>query len=137
MDHGTLQTFEASFERCSGHPDFMGLFYELFLASSPKVRDKFADTNFDKQKAMLQSSLSLMLRAARQEQDEPATYLDDLAHRHGAAQMGIGAELYDLWLDNLLVAVKVCDAEWTPKVAAAWEQVMTVGIRYLCERYHS
>ena len=137
MDQATLQTFGASFERTTGNPDFLGLFYELFLASSPKVRDKFVDTDFGKQKAILQASLTLMLRAARQEDDGPPTYLDDLARRHGASQMGIGSELYDLWLDQLLVAVKVCDPEWTPEVAVAWEQVMTVGIRYLCDRYHT
>ena len=122
--------------RCTGNPDFLSLFYELFLASSPKVRDKFAATDFAKQKAVLQSSLTLMLRAATEEDAGLPTYLDDLAHRHGASGMGIGAELYDLWLDQLLVAVKVCDPEWTPEVAAAWEQIMTVGIRYLCDRYH-
>jgi len=136
LDDATLQTFGASLERCSGNPDFLSLFYELFLASSQKVRDKFADTDFGKQKAMLQASLGLMYRAAREEEAGPPVYLDDMARQHSASRLGIGAELYDLWLDKLLIAVKVCDFEWTPEVGAAWEKVMEVGIRYVCARYH-
>lgn len=134
MDPATLQIFGASLERCTGNPDFLNLFYELFLASSQKVRDKFADTDFAKQKAMVQASLALMYRAAREE-GEPA-YLEPMALRHSASQLGIGSELYDLWLDKLLIAVKVCDFEWTPGVGVAWEKVMEVGIRYVSSRYH-
>ena len=136
MDDTTLQIFGASLERCSGNPDFLSLFYELFLASSQKVRDKFADTDFGRQKAMLQASLALMHRAAREEGAGAPVYLEDMAAQHGAARMGIGAELYDLWLDKLLIAVKVCDIDWAPEVGAAWEKVMEVGIRYVCSRYH-
>jgi hemoglobin-like flavoprotein len=135
MDEATLQRFGASLERCTAHPDFLDLFYELFLASSPRVREKFANTDFVKQKATLQASFSLMLRAARQDGETPPDYLDPLAARHGAAHLDVGAELYDLWLDTLLIAVKVCDPQWTPDVALAWESSMGIGIRYLCSRY--
>ena len=137
MDEATLQRFGASLERCTAHPDFLDLFYELFLASSEKVRDQFAHTDFVKQKGMLQASFSLMLRAARQDPADPPDFLDALAQRHGASQMGVGGELYDLWLDSLLAAVKVCDPLWTPEVTLAWEQAMGIGIAYLCSRFHA
>lgn len=136
MDDATIQIFGDSLERCTANPDFLDLFYELFLASSPKVREKFGTTDFARQKEMLQSSFSLMLRAARQDGLGPPEFLDQLARRHGAAQLAIGAELYDNWLDSLLSAVRVNDPAWTPEVGRAWEASMGIGIRYLVSRFH-
>lgn len=136
MDAGTLREFEASLERCSADPDFLDIFYGNFLGSSPKVRERFAGTDFDRQKRALRASFDTMLLAARDETNGPATYLGPLADRHGARQLRIGAELYDLWLDSLQKTVKACDPAWTPQVEEAWERVLGVGIRYLCQHYN-
>ncbi len=136
MDAGTLREFEASLERCSADPDFLDIFYGNFLGSSPKVRERFAGTDFDRQKSALRASFDTMLLAARDEANGPAPYLAGLAERHGARQLRIGAELYDLWLDSLLKTVRACDPAFTSAVEEAWEAVMGVGIRYLCEHYN-
>lgn len=136
MDDATLQIFGASLDRCNANPGFLDMFYEVFLASSPKVEEKFAHTDFAKQKETLRASFALMLRAARAEGDGPPTWLDSLAKRHGASDLAVGAEFYDLWLDSLLVTVKVFDPQWSPEVAEAWEQGMGIGIRYLVSRFH-
>lgn len=136
MDTATLRTFEQSLARCTAQPEFLDRFYDLFLASSPKVREKFAGTDFVKQKQMLNASFNLMLRAAQNEGGGQLAYLDELAARHGAKQLAIGAELYDHWLDSLLEAVRSCDPAAAPEVEAAWEQVMGIGIKYLCARFN-
>ena len=137
MDAGTLRKFEESLARCLVDPDFLDIFYGNFLSSSPKVREKFAGTDFERQNRALQASFDTMLKAARDEENGPETYLGPLAERHGARQLRVGAELYDFWLDSLLKTVKVCDAGWSEEVEQAWEAVMGVGIRYLCSRYNS
>jgi hemoglobin-like flavoprotein len=137
MDAGTLRKFEESLARCLADPDFLDIFYGNFLGSSPKVREKFAGTDFDRQKEMLRASFDTMLKAARDEENGPETWLGPLAERHGARQLRIGAELYDLWLDSLLKTVKACDAGWSEEVEEAWEKVMGIGISYLCSRYNS
>ena len=136
MDAGTLRKFEESLGRCLADPDFLDIFYGNFLGSSPKVREKFAGTDFDRQKQMLRASFDTMLAAARDEENGPEKWLGPLAERHGARQLRIGAELYDLWLDSLLKTVRACDPGWTPEVEEAWEAVMGVGIQYLCAHYN-
>lgn len=136
MDDTTLRIFEQSLARCTQRPGFLDLFYENFLGSSPKVREKFKDTDFARQKQALHGSFNLMLRAAQNEGSGPPDYLDELARRHGARQLAIGAELYDNWLDSLLVTVRGTDPGWTAEVERAWEQVMGIGIKYLCSRYN-
>ena len=136
MDATLLHTFEASLTRCTAQPGFLDRFYEIFLASSPKVSEKFARTDFTRQKQMLHTSFSLMLRAAQNEESGPPDYLQTLARRHGAGQLAIGADFYDLWLDSLLAAVRASDPLTSPKVEQAWETVMGIGIKYLCTHFH-
>jgi hemoglobin-like flavoprotein len=135
MDKSTLDLFDASLRRCNARPGFLDLFYENFLASSPKVEEKFANTDFVRQKRALRASLHLMLLAAGDGDKGPERYLKDLAARHSRSQLNIGAELYDLWLDSLLATVKECDPQFDPRVEAAWENVMTVGIGYMLSHF--
>ena len=64
-----------SLGRCLADPDFLDIFYGNFLGSSPKVREKFAGTDFDRQKEMLRASFDTMLKAARDEENGPETWL--------------------------------------------------------------
>ncbi len=137
MDAAMLRKFEESLARCSADPDVLDIFYGNFLGSSPKVREKFAGTDFERQKAALRASFDTMLKAARDEENGPETWLGPLAERHGSRQLRIGAELYDLWLDSLMKTVKACDPGWSAEVEKAWESVMGVGISYLCQHYNS
>ena len=135
LDERTLKTFDASLARCSANPAFIERFYDIFLASSPKVAAKFANTDFVRQKAALRASLDTMLLAARDAKAGPAQHLNGLAERHSSRQLNIGAELYDLWLDSLLAAANESDPNFSLEVQEAWERVMMVGIGYLLSRY--
>ena len=64
MNETILATFDESLKRCNAVPEFLDRFYEKFLASSPKVKEKFANTNFVSQKRALRASLHLLLIAA-------------------------------------------------------------------------
>jgi hemoglobin-like flavoprotein len=135
LDERTLKTFDASLARCSANPAFIERFYDIFLASSPKVAEKFANTDFVRQKAALRASLDTMLLAARSEKAGHGQYLNALAERHSSRHLNIGAEFYDLWLDSLLAAANESDPDFSLEVQEAWERVMMVGIGYLLSRY--
>lgn len=134
MEAATLETFDGSLRRCDANAGFLDLFYERFLASSPEVRARFENTDFDSQKRALRGSLDQLRRAARH--GHPEKHLLRLAELHGAHRLNIGAELYDLWLNSLLETVEQCDPAYGPEVAAAWEAVTAVGIRFLLSHYH-
>jgi hemoglobin-like flavoprotein len=98
------------------------------------VGEKFAGTDFVRQKRAVLASLHMILLAAH-DQENPDRYLSEVAERHSSSQLGIGAELYDLWLDSLLATVREVDPAFGPEVEQAWEDVMAIGIRYLVSRY--
>ena len=135
MDEKTLKTFDESLRRCDAIPGFLESFYKKFLGSSPKVKEKFAKTDFVRQKRALRASLHLMPLAAADKANGPDRYLKDLAVRHSQAELNIGAEFYDLWLDSLLDTVRKRDPQFNPEIEQAWEDVMMVGISYLLSHY--
>lgn len=112
MDKKILEIYDKSLARCNATPGFLDRFYELFLASSPKVKEKFARTDFVKQKKALRESLRLMRLVATDGEGGPERHLKDLAFSHSKKRLDIGAELYDLWLDSLLTTVKECDPQF-------------------------
>ena len=134
-DKAILKRFDESLRRCNSNAEFFDRFYDRFITSSPKVREKFTHTDFVRQRRALRASLHLMPLAAEDPENGPQRYLTDLALRHSRKQLNIGSELYDLWLDSLLETVQEFDPEFTPEVAAAWEEVMMVGIQYMLKKY--
>jgi hemoglobin-like flavoprotein len=135
VDERSLAVFEASLERCNSSTAFAERFYELFLARSQKVAQKFASTDFEKQKIAFQRSLDLMLKAARDGREAMEQYLGPLAEQHSSRQLDIGAELYDEWLDSLLAAVREFDPQYNDEIRDAWEEAMMIGIAFMLSRY--
>src|SRR5512136_2488904 len=97
--------FRSSLRRCLAEPDFLTHFYHAFLASSEEVRDKFKDTDFERQTRVLADSLYMMAVVGEGEKQGPAwAEVARLARLHSRSQLDIRPGLYDLWLQCLLQA---------------------------------
>ena len=136
MDPKILETFDQSLGRCNVMAGFLDRFYERFLEMSPKVAEKFRNTDFVHQKRALRASFHIMLLAAGNGKDGAEQHLGSLARSHSRNELDIGAEFYDYWLDSLLATVREFDNAWDHDVEAAWEQVMGGGIQYLLSHYN-
>lgn len=128
--------FRVSLNRCLSDPDFLTHFYELFMASSPEVREKFRSTDFKKQTQVLADSLYLMAVAAQGEKESPAwAEVARLAKRHSKGDLDVRPELYDLWLDCLVQAARKHDPQFSPEVEAAWRKTLQLGIEHMRSGY--
>ena len=112
MHERDVELFNDSIERCSCKPDFLRRFYTLFLASSDTVAKKFEHTDLRKQARLLKTSLYIMMLAS---EPERIVHLERLAKLHSRANLDIKPELYDLWLDRLVQAVKEFDLMFNPE----------------------
>jgi hemoglobin-like flavoprotein len=132
--HG--ETFRASLKRCLVTPDFLHDFYEMFMAASGEVREKFRNTDFPRQTRVLADSLFIMA-VASESQDEAIAWkeLDRLAERHSRAGLDIRPALYDVWLDCLVDAARRHDPEFSADVENAWRQALRPGIEHLRSAY--
>jgi hemoglobin-like flavoprotein len=110
------------------------MFYEQFLASSELVRAKFNGTDMAKQKRHLMASLHMMILASSGD-DAAELYLSRIAKDHSKDNLDIKPEMYSLWLESLLLAVKETDPEWNEEIEAAWGAIMSYGIEFMKNHY--
>ena len=133
MNERDVELFNDSIERCSCRPDFLRRFYMLFLASSDTVAKKFERTDLRKQARLLKTSLYIMMLASGE--SEQIVHLERIAKLHSRAGLDIKPELYELWLDRLVEAVKEFDPMFDPETETAWRRMLQPGTEFMKSRY--
>ena len=135
MDPQQIHEARDSLSRCVQNGDFLNSFYEHFMASSEDIKAKFAQTDFERQKKVLQDSLFLMMVAAGTEKGPAHKELEKLAQRHSREHLDIKPEWYVNWLECLMKAVSEHDPKYSPEVEASWRASLADGIEFLKSRY--
>ena len=135
------QVFENSYRRVVG--DGVGIdkqgsvffrrFYEHFLAGSDKVAVMFKNTDMDQQVKMLQRSMFHMITFYVSKQED--NYLEGIAESHSMKRHNIAPDLYDLWLEALILTVTEMDPEYDDTIGLAWRLAMAPGIVYMKFHY--
>ena len=122
LDEKTLELFNRSFETCVARRGFVERFYEIFIQSSPEVRDKFKATDMKRQAHIIKKSLYVLTMASL-ETEEVRQEIAALGHSHGREGMKVGTHLYELWLSCLLQAVSEFDPGWNREVGESRRRV--------------
>ena len=136
MASSKSEIFRASLRRCLTDNAFLRAFYELFMASSPEVREKFKDTDFPRQARVLADSLYLMAAASESKENAIAwKELDRLGEAHSRQGLDVRPDLYAGWLECLVGAARQYDAEFSPEIEEAWRTSLAPGIERLRSRY--
>jgi hemoglobin-like flavoprotein len=136
VDRRLVDLFVASLKRGLASPGFMESFYEGFVSSSPEVREKFRNTDLQRQARMLSDSLYALAVAVQGPVGSPAWRdMPRLAERHSRKDLAIPPALYDHWLACLLDTARRYDPQFTPETEAAWRSTLSVGIEYMKARY--
>ena len=94
---------------------------------------KFEHTDLRKQARLLKTSLYILMMAS--DASERRAHLERLAKTHSRAALDIKPELYDLWLEKLVQAVRECDPKLDPDTETAWRRVLQPGIDFMKSRY--
>lgn len=129
---GVTDVVMQSYGRCCAKDDFFDDFYEHFFASSPKVREKFINTDMTGQKRLLRQGILNLVMFAR---GMPPTKLQALGKTHARDGFDIRPELYDFWVQSLLVTIKKHDKDYSAEIANAWREVLEKGISVIKSFY--
>ncbi len=121
-----------SYGRCCASPEFFDSFYRHFLASSPEIREKFANTDMSGQKLLLRQGILNLVMHAR---GMPDTKLRALGATHSRAGFDIRPELYDLWQQSLLLTIGEHDPQCCAETRTAWSEVLNKGISVIKAGY--
>lgn len=133
--------FEASYDRVVGNgvginpkgEEFFRQFYDNFFGKSEAMKERFKNTDMDKQVIFLQKSIyHLISFYVSKEENE---YLHNIAVSHSKSNYHIKPEFYDIWLDALIETVKTLDPEYDSSVELAWRIALTPGILYMQSLY--
>ncbi|WP_312958560.1 globin [Stutzerimonas nitrititolerans] len=121
-----------SYGRCCASPGFFDDFYTTFLASSPAVREKFAQSDMAAQKHLLRAGILNLVLFAR---GMPDTKLRALGKSHSREGFEIHPQLYDIWLESLLQTIRQHDPELQQQDQLAWTEVLGKGIDIIKSYY--
>ncbi|HVH38567.1 MAG TPA: hypothetical protein VM764_00955 [Gemmatimonadaceae bacterium] len=128
-----IQLAEDSYRRCQGEPFFQA-FYHRLLRADPAVREKFANTDFERQNRLLQHGIGLLLSFGRRPNP---MLLARIAERHSSRDLDIAPALHEYFVDSLIETVREYDAACTPAVEDAWRVAVAPGIEFIVSRYAS
>lgn len=128
-DNDSIQRTRDSLGRCVACETFLDRFYELFIASSPKVAELFRDTEMERQKNMLKASLYEMLVAAGTAKGPAHNELARLAQRH--RDLGVTDEMYDLWLESLVEAARDHDTHFSDELEQDWRNTLRAPLELM------
>ncbi len=115
----SLPIFQESLERCLADATFTQRFYARFLLSSDEVAARFAHVDLKRQANVLKSSLYLVLRGAMGQPDG-RDHLEDVARTHERHGIDIPRQLYDHWLECLVLAARETDPQFGPEHEKHW-----------------
>jgi hemoglobin-like flavoprotein len=121
-----------SYGRCCASPTFFDDFYQQFLASSPKIREKFTGTDMPAQKQLLRQGILNLVMFAR---GMPDGKLRALGNSHSREGFDIRPELYDLWTQSLLETIGRHDQQFAEPLRRDWREVLNKGIEVIKSHY--
>src|SRR3569833_2455512 len=110
-----MKDVQARFGRCCLHPNFLDTFYNAFMATSPEVARLFKNTDFTRQKKMLQMSLNLLISHAMGIGIVDG-YLHQLAAKHSRHHLNPEPQHTTPPPNSLMKAVNQHDPKYTPSL---------------------
>ena len=128
------EVVQASYDRCVASGDFFQTFYDIFLAKSPEIAAKFAQTDFNKQKNLIKASIAMMIRLGVGNENARRV-IERVGDTHCRQALDIRPEFYDWWLDSLCEAVQRHDADYSAELEGLWRASMEEGITLVTSRY--
>ena len=119
--------------RTSRGNEFFDVFYDKFIEASPLVAQKFARVDLVAQRTMLKQSFAYLLNLYVTKRIPD--HLIEIARVHDHHHADIPSELYDLWLDCLIVTVREFDPEFDADVELSWRMICAPGITFMRFRH--
>ncbi len=123
---------QQSYARCQRTPDFFMRFYDILLESHPAIPPMFANTDFPRQRKLLQHGLGLLLSFAK---DPNEALLERIAARHSVSGLNVDPGLYPCFVDSLVEVVRRSDPKFDADIERAWREAVRPGIDFIKARH--
>lgn len=126
---------ERSYGRCLRRRDFIERFYELLLASDPRMQPLFAHTDFSQQNKALRRGISTAIQFAAGSGIVRRT-IDEMARVHSRqGRAPVPPQLHELWLESMVLAVRESDPQADVALLKRWRQALSPIVQHFREHY--
>ncbi|MGK0289255.1 MAG: hemoglobin-like flavoprotein, partial [bacterium] len=133
-DNLAFPNIQTSLNRCLMKDGFIDRFYEIFLSSDPKIKPRFANTNFDAQMKLLRYGINLAVQFANRD-ELAANIISRLGTKHNVQNLNINPELYPFWTNSLIKALSEFDDEFTAQLENEWRTALQLAIDEMAKVY--
>ena len=117
-----------SYGRCLRDKEFIGRFYDVFLASNPAVPAMFAHTDFNKQRMALRRGITMAIFHAGGSRVVDRG-INEMASVHASSgRCPVPPGLYRDWVASLLKVVEETDPEVDAALMARWREALGVVV---------
>ncbi|WP_210412699.1 globin [Luteimonas granuli] len=117
-----------SYGRCLRDKEFIGRFYDVFLASNPEVPAMFAHTDFSKQRLALRRGITMAIFHAGGSRVVDRGINEMAAVHASGGRCPVPAALYKDWVASLLKVVEEADPEADEALMARWREALGVVV---------
>jgi len=124
-----------SFLRSSLDEEFAGKFYQNLFFLNPKLKEYFAETDFEHQEKALMHGLQFMFGYLDQNDDHARKQVLRIAVTHSKKGMNIHPHDYYYWIDALIMTAKECDPKWVDNMAYYWREVINMPVSFIISQY--
>lgn len=108
------------------------LFYEILLKADSRIADLFKSTDFKRQKELLIHAV-VMLIDYYDGKPLGEMSIKRLGELHSRKRMNITPDLYPIWVDAMVAALKKLDPEFSPDLERQWREVIRKGISVMIQ----
>lgn len=131
----TFDDIQRSYGRCLRHKDFIGRFYEILMASQPRIAPLFARTDFGRQRKALRRGISIAISYGGGSAIVRRP-MEDMARVHSRqGRAPVPPELHDYWLESLIRTIHESDPEADAVLEQRWRQALAPTIALFRECY--
>lgn len=124
-----------SYRRLRRSARFAPRFYEHLLASDVRIKRLFANTNFERQNALFEHGVHVLLEyAAGSAIGEMA--VRRLGQRHTRSDLNVDPALYSIWIDCLIATAAELDPKWNPTLERRFRADIQKGIDEMTRAYN-
>lgn len=132
-----ITVVKKSFGRClvshGKKKKFFDSFYDRFLDSDPEIKEKFAKTDFSKQKNALKHGISMVIAFAESNDDLAENVLKNIRTSHSKEHLNVTRRHYDIWLKCLQETLKEYDSQYDKQIAASWTILISHTVDFLTQ----
>lgn len=130
-----IDEIKLSYGRCLLAHDkkvgFFDRFYEIFLGSDVGIKEKFANTDFERQTDALQHGLTMAIMYAERKDIAAEQILNGIRLSHDSSGLNIKKEHYDLWINALIQTVREYDSDCSPSVVENWRKLAQKTVDFM------